>query len=168
MPTGPCRLCHETSELQDSHLLPKALYKLLSKAAQRDGEKNSNPVVVTPKIALKTSKQIADHLLCRKCENLLNREGEEWTIENCWHADDDFPLRAALETATCVHVAKSGLRVYEGASISGVDTAKLIHFATGVFWRAGAHQWGVSAGHKPVKLELGPYEDQLRLFVLGK
>jgi len=169
MPIGVCRLCRETKELQDSHLLPKALYKQLRRLAKTDGAANTNPIVITPAVALQTSKQVSDYLLCTKCEDLLNKGGEKWTVANCWWSDDCFPLRAALETATPLHVnRKNRIRLYAGAGIVGVNISKLVHFAMGVFWRAAIHHWGPIAGHQPLKLELGPYEEQLRQFVLGE
>ena len=54
MPTGTCALCMQMKDLQDSHLLPRAFYKL----ARSAGEKNPNPIVVTPIVAMKTSKQV--------------------------------------------------------------------------------------------------------------
>jgi hypothetical protein len=88
MPQGTCRLCRKTSDLQDSHLVPKAFYKL----ARAAGDKNPNPIVVTPKLQIKTSKQVSDYLLCRECEVRFNRGGEQWVIENCWHAETDLNL----------------------------------------------------------------------------
>jgi hypothetical protein len=163
---GTCRLCLTPSELQDSHLLPKALYKLLKNTAASDGQKNPNPVVVNKKIALKTSAQISDYLLCKQCERRFSTGGEKWMMEHCWRSDSDFPLRSTLENATPVHVGHSGLSIYEGASISGVDIAKTVYFAASVFWRASAHEWGPILGQKPVKLVFGPYEESLRIFLV--
>ncbi len=146
---GTCRLCLTPAELQDSHLLPKALYKLLKNAAASDGQKNPNPVVVNKKIALKTSAQVSDHLLCKQCEARFSTDGEKWMLENCWHSDSDFPLRSTLESETPVYVGHSGLSIYEGATISGVNIAKIVYFAASVFWRASAHKWGPILARRP-------------------
>jgi len=71
MPIGECRLCEKTRELRDSHLMPKALYKITRKAAEADKQPNSNPVVITPAVALQTTKQVSDYLLCDQCEDIL-------------------------------------------------------------------------------------------------
>jgi len=60
MPAGTCALCLEVRDLRDSHLIPRAFYKLV-----RDAEaKHPNPIVVNPAITVATSKQVSDHLLC--------------------------------------------------------------------------------------------------------
>src|SRR6266496_4383015 len=163
MATGKCALCLQAADLQDSHFMPKAFYKL----ARTAGEKNPNPIIVNPNVAMKTSKQASDYLLCTACEDRFNKGGESWIIQNCWRSETDFPLHVALKAATPGYASKD-FSVYKGAEIPGVDVARLTYFAISVFWRAGVHQWDPIAGHKPVKLDLGPYSDQLRQFLLGK
>jgi hypothetical protein len=70
-----CRLCHnEGVELQRSHLLSAAIYRIL----RDDGRApNPNPVVITPEGRVQSSKQQRAHLLCRPCEAILAREGED-------------------------------------------------------------------------------------------
>lgn len=159
MPTGICRLCGQNAELQDSHLLPKAFYKL----AWAAGGRNPNPIVVTPKVALKTSRQVSDYLLCRDCEERFNKGGEKWIVENCWRGETDFPLNAALKAATPIAGSKPDLMIYFGASIPAIDLERIVYFAASVFWRAAVNDWG----ENPIKLDLGPYEDSLRRFLLG-
>jgi len=73
MRIGTCGLCLSEAELQDSHLLPKALFKIISAAARAEGATNPHPVLVTPEIAIQTSAQVTDHFLCADCEDRLNR-----------------------------------------------------------------------------------------------
>jgi len=159
---GKCALCLETTDLQDSHFLPKAFYKL----ARTAGETNPNPIVVNPNVAMKTSKQVSDFLLCAACEDRFNKSGESWMTSNCWRSDADFPLYFAIKAAKPAW-ASNDFSVYKGAEISGVDVRKLTYFAMSVFWRGGVHEFGPIAGHKPTKLELGPYAEELRQFLLG-
>lgn len=168
MPTGNCGLCGATAELQDSHLLPKSTYKLLKKAAEVDGQKNTNPVVVSVAVALKTSAQVSDYFLCKECEGQFSAGGEKWMMETSWHPDKSFPLRDALLKAKPAHIGKNDVTIYNAASIANVDVAKLLYFAASVFWRAAAHEFGPILGQKPQKLALGPYADELRDFLLGK
>jgi hypothetical protein len=63
---------------------------------------------------------------------------------------------------------KSGVRVFDGAAIGDENVAKLVYFAASVLWRGSAHEWGPLAATKPVRLELGPFEERLRLFLLGE
>jgi hypothetical protein len=46
------------------------------------------------------------------------------------------------------------------------DTTFLIYFAMSVFWRAGAHTWAF--GGEEIHIELGPYEEPMRKFLLGE
>jgi hypothetical protein len=166
MRIGTCGLCLSEAELQDSHLLPKALFKIISAAARAEGATNPHPVLVTPEIAIQTSAQVTDHFLCADCEDRLNRCGEKWVAANCWHSEDDFPIHAVLNNATPLYVG-NGIRVYAAKNLTGVELQQLIHFAAGVFWRAAARQWSAVVGHRPIRLTLGPYETPLREFVLN-
>ena len=166
MPAGVCRLCRNHRELKDSHLLPKALYKLLTLMGKAVGSTNANPVVITPKIAIQTSKQVSDYLLCDICEDLLNKCGEKWIIANCWRSADDFPIGAALDNFAPLTI-EDGIQVYLGCAAPAIELNQLVHFGVGVFWRAAAHQWSAVAGHSPARLHLGPYEEELRLFIHG-
>ena len=162
MPTGKCALCLQTADLQDSHFLPKAFYKL----ARNAGDKNPNPIIVNPNVAMKTSQQASDHLLCAVCEDRFNKGGESWITQHCWRSETNFPLHFALKAAMPGY-ASNDFSVYKAVEIPGVDVGKLTYFAMSVFWRGAVHQFGPIAGHKPVKLELGPYAEELRQFLLG-
>jgi hypothetical protein len=45
-PIARCYLCKEIAQLCDSHLIPKAMYRL----CMAKGERNQNPFVVTPDV----------------------------------------------------------------------------------------------------------------------
>lgn len=166
-PIGICRLCKKEKYLRDSHFLPKAFYKLLLKLSKADGQSNPNPVVINADVAIKSSKQVKDYLLCGDCEALFSKNGEQWVVENCWHAETDFPLRKALEGATPICEWKSGMRIYAGAGIAEAGVTPLLYFAASIFWRGAAHDWSPIAGKKPLRLTLGDCEEMLRLFLLG-
>jgi hypothetical protein len=73
---GTCRLClRENEELQNSHLIAAAIYKVC-----KDGAKQ--PIMVGGGTARRSSGQIADELLCRDCEQRFSKNGETWVIEN--------------------------------------------------------------------------------------
>ncbi len=163
MPEGPCRLCLNARELRDSHFLPKAFYKRLRDPA----EKNPNPVLVTENGTIKTSKQVTDFVLCAECEDAFNWNGEKWVIENCWHSEKEFPILSALASAGPVYSGAAGFRIFAGRAIAGIDIDRLGYFAASVFWRAAAHRWSAIGKTIPTKLDLGPYEEELRRFLLG-
>ncbi len=76
MPRGICKLCQRLRNLQESHLIPRALY-----AMSRDPtDKNPHPVIITAAVAMRTSRQVKDYILCKKCEQLFNDNGERWMM----------------------------------------------------------------------------------------
>jgi hypothetical protein len=164
MGEGKCRLCFNIGALQDSHLLPKAFYGLL----REPDDKNPNPIVVTPDIYMKTSKQVSEYLLCKDCEDRFNKRGEKWVLEHCWRGENDFPAHSALHAAIPFEQSDTGFRAYDGNAVPGIDLWKLIYFSASVFWRAAAHQWKPVLGHAPVRLEFGPFEEPLRKFLLDE
>lgn len=59
-PRGICALCQQESTLQDSHLMPKALYKLLLSPEMV----NPHPTMISEDAILETSRQAKTFLLC--------------------------------------------------------------------------------------------------------
>lgn len=60
----------------------------------------------------------------------------------------------------------NGYRVYEAAALPAIRVDTLVYFALSVFWRAAVHTWKTPGGD--VKIELGPYEEAIRLYLLDK
>jgi hypothetical protein len=56
--------------------------------------------------------------------------------------------------------------IIDGKPVVGVDLDQLIYFAVSVFWRAGARKW--DALDHSTQISLGPYQEQLRKFLLGQ
>ena len=122
--------------------------------------------MVTTAIAVQTSKQIAEYLLCAGCEDRFNKGGESWVFQNCWHSESTFPLHSALRSANPAY-DNNGFIIYPGRSIVGINVDKLVYFGASVFWRAAVHQWKAEYDPPPIKLRLGPYEEGLRRYLLG-
>ncbi|MXZ71325.1 MAG: hypothetical protein F4Z04_07445 [Acidobacteria bacterium] len=158
MPIGKCALCLKTRELCDSHLLPAAFYRIL--------DDNEVVVVDKDKTAVLTSAQARAHLLCSDCEARFNRGGEDWVLKNCWRSPKRFLLHSALATAIPFS-DKNGARVYKGRQISGIDIEKLTYFGLSVFWRASVCNPHFGRVKRQHQLRLGPYQDPLRLYLLG-
>ncbi len=151
----------QSFKLKNSHFIPSAFYK----AAKKSDPDHENPVVVTKNIVMQTSKQATAPLLCGECEDRFNKFGEKWTLANCWQGDDAFPLRTAI-LARPPSYTKPGFSIYDTVGLAGVDQQRLVYFGASIFWRASIQDWHlVESGPK---LELGPYEEQLRLFLLGR
>jgi hypothetical protein len=160
MPVGTCALCLETRELRDSHFLPAGFYRIMREGSGED------PVLVNKSAAFMSSAQARAHLLCGECEHRFNDGGEDWVLKNCWRSPTDFPLHSALIGAT-PFVDEQGFRSYEGKKIPGVEIDKLAYFGASIFWRAAVRSWMVGK-EKDARLPLGPYQEALRLYLLGK
>jgi hypothetical protein len=163
--TGVCKLCLKPKELQDSHFIPAAMYKYA-----RDPDvtkKNRNPVLVTAKATITTSKQITDYVLCACCEDLFNKNGESWMLKQVWNGKR-FPLRDRLGAALPLqHYTLANTVAFSGAA-TGIDTDKLGYFALSVIWRAGVHQWDIPLVGKTTVLNIGTVEEPMRQFLLGE
>jgi hypothetical protein len=162
-PFAKCRLCLNERQLQDSHLLPRAMYKIM----RGDGP-NPDPLVVTPGSTVVTSRQVKDYLLCLECEDRFSKNGERWVSANCFQADGSFPLRERLAASDVFFAGGTeGLTVYVGSAIPGVSTEQITYFAMSVFWRAAVQIWRMLA-REAIATELGAYEDAVRRFLLDE
>ena len=162
MVVGKCALCEKTRELCDSHLLPAGFYRITG-----EGETpNKHPVRVNKTAAVYSSDQARAHILCSECEDRFNREGEDWVLKNCWRSPTNFPLHSALAAVDALFDDR-GFRAYEGKKVSGVDIDKLTYFGASIFWRASVFPSHFGKVEEQ-RLSLGPYQNALRLYLLGK
>lgn len=151
-----CKLCLDTvDELRDSHIWPKASYRLLRDEA-RD---NPNPVwVQTGRVAHQTSKQVKERLLCPTCEQSLNRGGEAYIGQIVYAENGDCPIYDLVgHTSTVRSLPHPGLPIRVDAS--PLDVEKIHFFAFSVFWRScvTCRVPGYTLGSK--------YEEHLRQFL---
>src|SRR5438309_7788233 len=96
-----CGLCLQTRELQNSHLLPAALYRQL-----RDPSAGSdpNPVLTTNKRSLTSSKQVSSPFLCADCELRFSVNGENYVVTQCAQRSGQFKLRELLQSTSPLSV----------------------------------------------------------------
>ncbi len=164
MPSGTCRLCFAPDVvLRDSHFVPRAYYKRFRERTLAHTE----PVLASQEKSLLSGEQAHDYLLCEECEARFSRNGEKWVLENCWREPDDFPLRTRLIAAGPSSLSSGDLTIFETVTMPGVDRDKLVYFSASVFWRAAVHDWHLPSGC-PLRLSLGPYEDEFRRYLLGE
>jgi hypothetical protein len=110
-----------------------------------------------------SSREVQDYLLCSECDNLLNQNGESWLIPKLARQDGPFLLLDILEKLPPIE--KKGESVaFVAADNPEIDIEKLTHFALGVFWKASVHSW--SGTKKESLIDLGPYSDKLRRFLI--
>lgn len=140
--------------------MPAAVYRMLRSRTAR----NPNPLTFGRGFAVQSSTPFKDFLLCDGCETRLRANGEDWVLANCLLPGGRFPLLGTLRNAQ-PELHDSDIRIYCCARISEINSDSLIYFATSVFWRAGAHTWRM--GPRSVHIDLGRYEEDLRMYLLG-
>ena len=161
-PVGKCKLCLQTRELQDSHLMPAALYR----QARLDGDPNPNPTVLTGRGRVQTSRPMKDYVLCRDCEQLLNKNGERYSMSQVTQKGGrSFPLFKTLLSCTPTREAY-GLTYYAQNASPMIERDKLGYFAMSVFWCSAIHTWHRPFGNNN-QIYLGEHEEHLRLYLLG-
>jgi hypothetical protein len=161
MPQGQCKLCLKIKDLQDSHFMPASLYR----ATRNPGASNPNPTVMTSRGTVQTSQQMKDFLLCMDCEDLFNQQGERYVLGQVSRRGR-FPFLETLQKATPTKIA-AGFTWYDIVAVPNVDREKLGYFALSVFWRAAVHVWR-KPDPAPEPIDLGPYEETLRKYLLGQ
>jgi hypothetical protein len=155
---GACKLCQSDTELVRSHLIPAALFDYL----RADG---LSPLRIGDGVVIPTDRQAQDYLLCSACEGVLNKGGESWVNTKLATTAQSFPLYDLLTSQpTTADDGKDA--VYFTANNPRFNGAALTHFAIGIFWKASVHSW--KKNEVEPMIELGPYEDELRRWLLGE
>jgi hypothetical protein len=155
---GKCRLCLEPGELQRSHLLPKALYRMIGRGTDR---LHPDTVQLTSGSQRKSSEQASCHLLCSACEQRLNAGGEDWMLRKCYLGQGRFELRSEVRRRAVL----SGAEI-EAYAASEEQIARLAYFSLSVVWRASLCDW-FCRGEKYQQVDLGPYQEEIRRYLTG-
>jgi hypothetical protein len=129
-PIGTCRLCLGANKvLRRSHILSKWKYR-----RARGGRSNPNPVKVTDGIAVQTSNQITEFLLCADCEQRFGVD-EDYASRVAYQEDGSAPIFD--------HVLRLGEVEADGAEPGAVpaypttlDCESLLRFGASVLWRS--------------------------------
>jgi len=155
VPTGVCKMCIYTKELVSSHLIPAAMYDYCRKGELR-------PVRLGDGALIPTDRQTQDYLLCKGCEDILNKRGEHWLAGKLATWERTFPLYDLLAKQPVVF-DEGDVRVYAAGQDPELRIADIVHFAMGVFWKSSVHSW--RGGSKEPQIELGPYSDRIRVWL---
>ena len=158
MKRGFCKLCVEEKPLCESHLVPAAIYKYC-------WEGDLAPLRFTPDEIGHTDEELTAYLLCQKCEDLLNRDGENWLAPKLATVAGSFPLYDLL-AKNKPDIVDPHFLGYACGRNKDIGFRKITNFAIGVFWKASVYSWG--AKRIGPRIELGEYREAFRLFLIHK
>lgn len=132
MAKGICKLCLQEKDLQKSHFIGAGLY--------RSANRRGGAVIKTPKLFIGIDKQIQDHVLCRDCEQLFCKEGEDYVTPLVKQAEGNSPL---LERLIAEKPISSGPNHGDvlSATKAGIDIEKIAYYGLSMFWRSAVHEW---------------------------
>jgi hypothetical protein len=156
---GKCRLCLQQSELQDSHILPKALYRMIGRGTD---QLHPDTVQITLNSQRKSSEQARRHILCSRCEQCLNQNGEKWVLDKCYRGQGRFRLRSELRKRS--PLSECEVEAYEA---SEEEAARLAYFCLSVVWRASLCDWWCR-GETYEQIDLGRYQEDIRRYLTGE
>lgn len=159
---GTCRLCCTKGPLCLSHLIPKRVFEIILSADP--GQKA--PIMMTNKLTVMKHAQVKDYLLCERCEDAFNKNGERYVFE-VMNTKDGFKLFDRLNVASPMSFNVADRVAFSGEDV-GLDMDRLAYFGLSVFWRAGAHTWPSKLTIDPTySIDLGPWLDPIGTFLQG-
>ncbi len=153
-----CPLCTEEKPLRDSHFLPAALGDFCR-------PRGGHAIVLSPEIIIESDRMLHDYVFCDDCEDIFNKGGESWVLPLLARLETSFPLYDLLTKQAPSQVLDE-TKIYLAARNPEIQSGKLIHFAMGIFFKAAVHSW--SGSKTEPWINLGPYTERLRTFVLGE
>ncbi len=160
--TGICGLCRCNRDLRDSHLLPAGAYRL----ARDPSALNPNPVLVSARGAVASSKQITAHFLCADCEQRFSSLGEAYVLTQCARPEGSFRIRETLRGMA--PVATDGeVQVFD-VGAARAEVQRFLYFAASVLWRAAAPVWPLSSAEKKCIVLGDRYGEAFRVYLLGE
>lgn len=154
---GDCRLCGAVGvPLQDSHIIPKWAYR---RARDVSGAfPSADPIQIEDGVAVQTSAQMKEYMLCYDCEQLFCRD-EDYVASLAFQKDQTLGLAKLILEEEVVSFELSGARV-RAAPISHLDCQAIARFAASVFWRSHVSRWHRNDGLRLWKEQA----EALRLF----
>jgi hypothetical protein len=156
--SGICKLCLQFKPLRNSHMMAKGLYRLCRPPGY-------DPVGFSEAEIGPTTGRTKAYLLCDDCEQILNKEGEQWVISKLAKYNGKFVLYDLL-TKQAPAFQENGITVYATATNPEIDRERLSHFGLGFFWKASVHPWGRE--HAESLIDLGAGSEGLRKYLLGQ
>jgi hypothetical protein len=158
MPVQKCPLCRETKEVVSSHLMPARMYEYCHPPG-------GHTISISSDLVIESDRQLQDYLLCRECEDSLNKGGETSLLPLLSQYRGPFPFYDLL-TKFPPDAIDGDAAGYATARNPEIHSDKLIHFAMGVFWKAAVHSW--SGTRTESMIDLGNYAEPIRIFLRGR
>jgi hypothetical protein len=112
---------------------------------------------------MQSGRQLQHPLLCEDCDGSLSRNGEDWLLPLLATIKGTFPLFDILQRVP-PDVVDGDSKMYAASRNPEIDTAKLTHFAMGVFWKASVHSW-IGSETAPL-IKFGKYGESVHAFLL--
>jgi hypothetical protein len=153
-----CPMCLETKKVVMSHLIPAKVYDYLHAPG-------THPISISSKVVMATDYQLKASLLCLECEDRLNKGGEMWLLPLFATFEGSFPFYDLLTKVPPEDSFDIGAAYYASKN-PAIQVDKLVHFGMGMFFKAAVHSW--EGKKKEPMIELGPYLESVRAFVMGE
>lgn len=151
-----CALCKEYKELQESHFIPKSIYRRLKNNKTAEPSTLIRMDVINKKSYL-TNNQFKQKLLCFDCEQLFNVEGENKVIPQL-RSNGNFDLFDLLTDDIDVLAADED-------QIAELNRKAYVYFATSIAWKGSVTQWPYPCDS--MYRRLGPYENSIGSWLYG-
>ena len=122
---GKCKLCLQSRDLRDSHLMAAALYKNRGRPENR----NPNPMRVTARASIQTSLQLSNFVFCGDCEQQFSKNGEKYVMSQVYDGKTKrFPLLDTLRGSSASWKMPEFVG-YDDSAVPSIDRDQLGYFA---------------------------------------
>lgn len=161
-----CELCGVYSILKKSHLMPKSIYKAITRTFQPH---DSAPVWASKsqQSAYYSNSQITKRLLCGACEDRFNKHGEKYVVGMCMKNAQTFELKRNLDISSpSIHV--NGSSYFSPKDIPKLNSEKFMYFAASIVWRVTATEWGNDDIANLNNTLPDEFKEPLQLYLLNK
>jgi hypothetical protein len=138
-------------ELMDSHVISKWAYR----RARDAGAKKPDPVFITDRKAVQTSRQLRDYLLCSSCEQRFSI-AERFVSLVTYQADGTAALKEML--GTTIDTGRIRAAEFTGTE---EDAQRICYFGASLLWRSHVFE-------RTPECRLGPYAEPLRGYLNGE
>lgn len=162
---GQCGLCRQIRLLQNSHLLPKSIYALASKAYS---EQSGLLDVVSEQGVYTLPRQVTKYFLCDECEAVFDKYGENIVVKELCKIRDEaakFKLLDKLNSVSGIVANDNSIEWYFFTDNDLVNVDAYIHFILGIIWKMSATRWREFPYSEYFHTLGDYYEEQIRHFL---